>query len=692
MKFNKIFSVLACTALLGAAYGCTEKVEPTPSPVAGNEEVYFPMTDPATISIPVNATQISVTVNRVDATEESTVALTSAVSYVDEANNAVPVTDIFTIPASITFPKDVKEISLEIGVDFEKVEIGREYLVDLTLEEAKTGSYGLSHRVFTAMYEPWSEWELVSKTDPGTYTVAMLADGYFKGGVYTRKSLVSDKLVQYSMILPYEDLGIAEDQAQMIFTVDEGYTIEVDGVQCPVVKMEGSVDMAYAHPSTGKALFYTTLNTYYLEYYKGGGQFESEEALYAAMLKSGLDIPYYNPVQGRLYLYMIMFNEDNAYGDITLETMQLPGNYRDYYFSFNYEGNVVDADDVEFALVQIVPSTDVDHFLYGVLPWKVNEETGNFIVPTQEEISAAQDALAADPNAEYIYDATYTVKYAFPHDGKYTVYAIGFDGSNEIVCRASQKYTFETRRVAQEWTPIGSVEYSDGLFVGLFLNAAGASTWDVQAEERIDKPGYYRLKNPYATWPMLDYMEWPYLQGKNYYMEIDASQANAVLMPISELGLEIPEAIDEEGTLFGEARVMSSAWFNINYNGSTLAAERRKGNCGKFVDNCVTFPTAGLYLVSEVGSIFYANTDPERPKDKPVTYGEGYFLVDFSPAFEEASAQKVGRKRTALPSAAQMKKMLDTRSRVNGSVKVRKNVPSDEEVREARMKQEFKGL
>ena len=76
MKFNKIFSVLACTALLAAGYACTEKVEPTPSPVAGNEEVYFPYTDPATISIPVNATQISVTVNRVDATEESTVALT----------------------------------------------------------------------------------------------------------------------------------------------------------------------------------------------------------------------------------------------------------------------------------------------------------------------------------------------------------------------------------------------------------------------------------------------------------------------------------------------------------------------------------------------------------------------------------------------------------------------------------------
>lgn len=678
MKFNKIFSVLACAALMAGTFACTEKVEPTPSPVAGNEEVYFPYDTDPQIAIPLNATQISLVVNRVDASEESTVALTSAVSYVggtEEAPEVVPVTDIFTIPASVTFPKDVKELTLEIGVDFEKVVIDREYNITLSLDGAHTGAYGLGERTFTAIYLPWSDWELLSEVDPGIYQQGAIWDYEYATPVYVRKSLTNEHLTQYMVLSPFSDF-----EYEQVINLDDTKTIEVDGVQCPLVWMDGAIDTPIVNSNYGMTMSYTTSFTWLKYYFDGGNQFKSDEEIYSFMAgnnSAGLVFQpsYYNPVQGRFFLYMTPYLIDGRGPfDEALETLQLPGDYHDYYFTFNYQGNMVSADGAEYALVQVVPSTDVDHFAYGVVKGQLSEA----------DLEKAQDDLAVDPDAELIYDATYTVRYPFEEQGKYTFIAVGFDKDNKMVCRGSKVYELETVQAASEWETLGLCDYTDGAFVGLFLNSNGIATWEVQIQEHKETPGLFRLVNPYASWPLLSAIGWNLLEGK-YYIELDASDPNGVMMPICPLGVYIDEAINQQGEKMGAASLLSDAWYTVAVGEATFEQVKAAGLCGTFADDMITFPTAGLLMLAEnQRNLFYANTDPDRPEGAAIDSGTGCFCVDFS-HMKKSPSKKIQRK-SVLPSTYELKKLVDAKAGSFNKKAVSNSLPSNEEVREARFK------
>ncbi|MDE6310859.1 MAG: hypothetical protein K2L96_03480 [Muribaculaceae bacterium] len=657
MKFNKIFSVLACAALLAGTYACTDKVEPTPSPVAGNEEVYFPFEESANITIPVNATMISVTVNRVDASEESTVALASAVTYTNEdSGEAVAVTDIFTVPSSITFPKDVKQVTLEIGVDFEKVVMDREYNIDLTLDSSKTGSYGLGHKLFTATYLPWSEWELYSETEPGVYQMGAYWDYEYNTPVYTRKSLTTEGLEQYLVLSPFSNLDYEE-----VIQVSADQFVEVDGVQCPVVKLTEAINTTIVNEKYGQVYMYTTAYEYLNDYYEGGGAFPLPNGTTAmdAMQAQGWHLSYFNPVQGRFYLYMVLFIEDGFFGEY-LETLQLPGEFNDYYFTFNYSGNFVDKTGAEYAYVEVVPSPDLDHFACEMVPGKLSAQ----------DAEAACEALAEDDDAEMIYAGSYTMSYAFEEAGDYTAIAVGYDKNNKVVCTGYKNYVFETVQSESEWKKLGNVDYTDGFFVGLCLNKAAVDTYEVAIEERKDTPGYYRLVNPYAGWWVLPELGWPLLEG-NYYIEIDAQDPEAVLLPLCELGVDCKTKISQS-EMMGAAKGMSDGWYNINYGNSTLAQEKADGNVGVIADSRLTFPAASLLMVAGNGkNIFYANLDPDAPEGAPIDYGEGFFEVSFEPVYG-VSAKKVHRNVKGMVSAVSMKRLLDARKKNAKAINVRK--------------------
>ncbi|MDE6277460.1 MAG: hypothetical protein K2M06_05055 [Muribaculaceae bacterium] len=656
MKFNKIFSVLACTALLACSYACTDHVEPTPSPSAGNQEAYFPVTESAELSIPVDATMVSLKVNRIDATEESTVGLTSSVMYVDDTDEENPVEvkveDIFTIPSSVTFPKGVKEITLEIGVDFEKVEMDREYNIDLTLDANYTGAYGMGHRTFVAVYLPWSDWELYSEVEPGVYQMGALWDYEYNTPVYVRESLNKEGVKQYLVLSPFTDFEYEE-----VIELDPSKTIDVDGVECPLVKLVEPINTPIVNTNYGETYSYTTILEYLMYYYEGGGQFTEAEAL-KVMANNGFELSYFNPVQGRFYLNMYLYSATKMFGP-ALETLQLPGEYKDYYFNFAYQGNLVsdDYEVKEYAIVEVVPSPDIDHFVCEI---QKGELAG-------DDLDAAYDALASDEDAEYIYAGSYKMSYEFSESGRYTTIAVGYDKDNKVVAKGAKIYTFESKQVTPEWTTIGYADYTDGLFVGLLLNANGIATWEVMVQEHNDMPGYYRIANPYGEWPLLEDIGWPLLDGK-YYIEIDARDPKGVLMPLSAIGIDLADIEIEEGVYFGPANAMSDAWFQINYKGSTLTAQKRAGATGTFENDHITFPAGKLLLMTDEGDGFYTNLDPNRPQGKPVTYGKGMFDLDFSP-MAGAPSKKISPNVKGLNSIVTLKSLAREKS---GRIKVQK--------------------
>lgn len=659
MKLNKIFSVVAGLGLLCGAYSCTDKIEPTITPAVGNAEVYFPYTDSPQLAIPLDATTISLTINRVDASEDITVGLTSKVTYTDDTDATNPVTvdvtDIFTIPSTISFPAGEKELTLEIGVDFSKVIVDRAYNIDLTLDAEYVGDYGLGHRVFTAIYLPWTDWVPVSTAELGTYTVGVLAEGYFMDTVYVRQSLVNDSLSQYSMFLPYEALDIAEEYSQMIFNMDKSQKIDVDGVLCPMVWMENAIDMNYVNSQTGEFVWYTTTYTWLKYYYGGGGQFTDEE-IAKVIASNGAHYSYFNPVEGRFYLYMQMFSETYYYGGMqgTLETMQLPGDYHDYYFTFNYSGNLVDTKGSEYAMVQVVASDDVDHYVCEIL---AGELTG-------DNLDKAYDALANDGDAEYIYDQSYTMQYFFAEPGKYTAIAVGYNAANEVVCKGSATYAFESVQKESQWHSLGYCDYTDGIFCGFFFDEDYLFTWEVELEEHNDTPGLYRLVNPYQDWPLANavvaQLNWKYADG-NSYMVLDCTDPDFVHMEDNELGLYVNSTIN--GSLAGWVSACDYSYFYIE-GGNDPAIVKEYGYGGLLDDDYITFPAGQLLLFTQDGDGYLTNLDPSLIDDenaKP-SEGEGAFCVDLAPALG-AHAKKVAPK-THFPSVVSLKRAVDAKKAV----------------------------
>ncbi len=98
MKFNNLYSSILGAALLFGAYGCTDEVSYTPAEKFEGDNVYFE-TASSSVSLPENATEFEVEIQRYGSTGDLTVNLKNSV--VD--NEGSSLTDVFTVPSSVTF-------------------------------------------------------------------------------------------------------------------------------------------------------------------------------------------------------------------------------------------------------------------------------------------------------------------------------------------------------------------------------------------------------------------------------------------------------------------------------------------------------------------------------------------------------------------------------------------------------------
>jgi len=116
-------------------------------------------------------------------------------------------------------------------------------------------------------------------------------------------------------------------------------------------------------------------------------------------------------------------------------------------------------------------------------------------------------------------------------------------------------------------------------------------------------PGLYRLVNPYGEkYPFNDPGDWD--ESKDYYLEINAIDPAGVYIPHwQEVGVDWG---------YGYIKMSSVAGRNIA-NGSTVEEQKSEGNCGKFVNGVITFPTNSLlialptYPTSNPGAFYEAN-------------------------------------------------------------------------------------
>ena len=152
---NKIFCSAVAVAMLAA---CSNECPHEPETETVNlEGVYFSLELASNVNISAKDKYVDVTVSRMNADETQTVAIYSEAP------------DIFTVPASVTFPAGEKWTDLRIAFDPAAIEIDEKYPIALEIASADdTTPYGASYHDFTICMP--STWSLVG-TGNYWYTV-----------------------------------------------------------------------------------------------------------------------------------------------------------------------------------------------------------------------------------------------------------------------------------------------------------------------------------------------------------------------------------------------------------------------------------------------------------------------------------------------------------------------------------------
>ncbi len=210
---------------------------------------------------------------------------------------------------------------------------------------------------------------------------------------------------------------------------------------------------------------------------------------------------------------------------------------------------------------------------------------GRFSIPTAVSFadgeSQATLTIGYNPD-DFEYDDFYEVTMTIP-DEYSTPYGVA-------------SYTFSAG-IPSAWTSLGWCSYTDDFFTTFY--GVGNLTWEVEIEENAIKPGLFRLVYPYdEKYEWNDPGDWD--ESKTYYLEIDASDPDAVFITRQEIGVNWG---------YGMISVWSIADYDVQA-GSTLEAEKAAGNCGTYANGVITFPTNTLLInMPEYSSgWYYANT------------------------------------------------------------------------------------
>lgn len=192
--------------------------------------------------------------------------------------------------------------------------------------------------------------------------------------------------------------------------------------------------------------------------------------------------------------------------------------------------------------------------------------------------------------------------FPFDKDGVYTFVAVPYyKGEPKKVCYSTDELTY----INAGWKALGTATYTDGYLADQEMNdllGLQVQTMDVPIQESTDKPGLFRLVDPYGpgTYPYANNSN--YDTSHRYYMEIDASDPDRVVVN------EMSEGCGLELGGLGKMTLSSKAWQRLQ-DGYTPEEVEKAGLYGTLRNNVITFPNKALYIwyLDFVTYPYYAN-------------------------------------------------------------------------------------
>lgn len=589
MKLNKLFCYLMGAMLLIGTPSCTDEVEYTPAGQFTGLNVFFTSAT-SSVSLPENATEISVELLRGEASEALTANLSSSVFD----NEGTELSDVFSVPSSVSFVAGEEKATITIGVNFANVVADTPYKINISIDGEDTTPYGPTSTAVTVSYSPWSPMNRYAGNDDySTVTVSIL-------GLETEvATYYSESLIKPVTLFQFGDYDCPElnDNEESWTYVASGmnYEVTLDNTTNYVTLTPTPIANFNVTNIGQRTGWMTDIYTYVSEI--NPGYIANVPNVTAEDFKGASK---YNPETGLFEINTICYIPEGVLED-TYDYIQLPG-FAHYEVVFNVVGNFVDQTGAESVIISAYKSEDLNSYTYEVYPGKL---TDNEIAEKVAEIQANEDAVLYT-------DLTKTIQLMLTEEGPYTIVAVGYDKNTNKIYETSFEFTFSTVKADSPWVSIGTCLYTDD-FVASAYNNMGGDTWEVEIEENKDENGYYRLVNPYKSWIEMMGAPQNYLDG-DYYLYINASDPEGVYIPESPLGFIIDPADGQFIAYSMAARYLEA--------GNPLDAIKQAGYCGEIVDGVITFPTKSLLMSFENdASWYYANVN-------------GYFSVvlDGSPA------------------------------------------------------------
>lgn len=262
------------------------------------------------------------------------------------------------------------------------------------------------------------------------------------------------------------------------------------------------------------------------------------------------------------------YNYANANGKFAVA---LPGySLGDFSFTLDYVGRYIDAENNEYAVAQVdLTGKDAKSAVVGV----VATPNANTAIEAVQDSTVEQFVVAA-PGGE--------VRLPLGKSGTYTIAAISCDSEGGY--QEKLAVTFKFTSIAdmgvdpnKGWKSLGKGIYTDNLICNIF-NGLEPVSYEVEIQEKEDQAGYYRMVNPYGeAYPYNE--EGDYDPDTNYYIEIDATNPNCVMIPYQETGFD-----------WGYGMLMIYSYASYFYeNGNSLAEIEAAGRCGHLSEGVISF-------------------------------------------------------------------------------------------------------
>lgn len=538
-------------ALLGvvalAFSACTNDFEYDPASSVGlGEQVFFSKDLPSQYNLEFDETTFSIPVNRQVTDEAITVNLT----HTDK-------TGFYTIPSTVTFAEGQSEATIEVTYDAANMEYNN-YMPNTIFIAAQeyTTPYGASFYAFTAG-APLT-WKSLGM---GKYI-----DNWFEHEAEVEILQCEQDENKFRVIMPYEEYD-GDDYFDMSGEMDDylELTIKQPGEILNGVEITRNDLVYFPIYSTGAIhpTYDDIVNLIHPASFSG--EHEEDEYSYNRILeKDENGLPAL--IQLAPYYYMLQNGGWNYTQEDGMIQIYFPGNDpKDYSLDIVYTGKTVNLDGENFASFTLTMGEDVEEVKYVLVPGVEAEDVVADIV--EGNIETESVTVSGD----------YQVKVSY--SGRYAIVAVAF-ANGKAVDSNYALFRYEVN-ATETWRTLGIGTYTESALCELYQ--APAATFSVKIEESQDRPGVYRLVNPYGeAFPYNEEGDWD--DSKDYYIEINAQDPNAVFIEQQVTGLNWGD---------GEFVIQSTASYYMDY-GYDPDDLKAWGFYGTLANGVISFPAGGI--------------------------------------------------------------------------------------------------